>query len=121
MASNHAANEKSLYLIDFLTESRNSLRRGALGFRNAAHGSCPSLLLIPLSCPLIPLIRLVDERVQFSNTAQSNQVGSPQLPRDLWQSIPRNFLPHGFPAHADRSPSESGTVKTLIVSLPGII
>jgi hypothetical protein len=57
----------------------------------------------------------------FSNTAQSNQVGSPQLPRDLWQSIPRNLLPHGLPAHAGRSTSKSGTMKTLIASLPGII
>src|SRR5476649_901838 len=49
----------------FLTESRNSLHRAALRFRNSAHGSCPSFLLIPLSCPLIALIRLVDERARF--------------------------------------------------------
>jgi hypothetical protein len=56
----------------------------------------------------------------FSNTAQSNQVGSPQLPRDLWQSIPRNLLPRGLPAHAGRSTGKSRTVKTPIVALPGI-
>jgi len=65
MASNHTANEKFLYLFDFLTESRNSPHRGALRFRNAVYGSCPSFLLIPLSCPLIALIRFVNERARL--------------------------------------------------------